>query len=196
VLGRVKATGVPCHNRSFTCPRRRPGGSVSRLLGHEARARIRHRKASQRQEGYHVHSLYTPECRQCPSCRSRRPISARDPCHSGPGPEPRRHFGVSRRRSHPHYMGTSPLRLHRAAEIAWRRSARNVPFDKVCYIGCCVTTGIAPCSTRQCLQGARQSCSGSAASASTSPGACGWPCRHDHRWRHQHAASVGRERSA
>jgi S-(hydroxymethyl)glutathione dehydrogenase/alcohol dehydrogenase len=95
--------------------------------------------------GDHVIPLYTPECRQCPSCLSRKTNLARRSAHPGPGPHARRHLALPHDDGTPilHYMGCSTFSNHTVLpEIALAKVREDAPFDKICYIGCGVTTGI------------------------------------------------------
>jgi len=109
----------------------------------------------------------------------------RDPRDAGPGSDARRHIALSRLAANPSitYMGTSTFaNCTVLPEIAVAKIRDDAPFDKVCYIGCGVTTGIAPSSTLQ-RSSKRQgrSCSALAASGSTCCRASSSPAPNDHR---------------
>ena len=96
--------------------------------------------------GDHVIPLYTPECRECEYCLlgEDQPLPG-DPRDPGPGPDARRHAAASRTRGRRscHYMGSSTFSNYTVLpEIAVAKIRKDAPFDKVCYIGCGVTTGI------------------------------------------------------
>jgi S-(hydroxymethyl)glutathione dehydrogenase/alcohol dehydrogenase len=96
-------------------------------------------------KGDHVIPLYTPECRQCPSCLSRKTnlcTAIRATQGQGLMPDGTSRFSLEGKRLH-HYMGTSTFASYTVLpEIAVARIREDAPFDKVCYIGCGVTTGI------------------------------------------------------
>jgi S-(hydroxymethyl)glutathione dehydrogenase/alcohol dehydrogenase len=95
--------------------------------------------------GDHVIPLYTPECRQCPSCLSRKTnlcTAIRGTQGQGLMPDGTSRFSYEGRQLH-HYMGTSTFANFTVLpEIAVAKIREDAPFDKVCYIGCGVTTGI------------------------------------------------------
>ena len=97
-------------------------------------------------KGDHVIPLYTPECRQCPSCLSRKTNLAAPPfgrCQGqGVMPDGTSRFSLDGKKLH-HYMGTSTFANFTVLpEIAVAKIREDAPFDKVCYIGCGATTGI------------------------------------------------------
>ena len=96
--------------------------------------------------GDHVIPLYTPECRKCKTCLSQQDQSVhRDPRHPGQGPDARRHQPLLATTARPifHYMGCSTFSNFTVLpEIALAKIREDAPFDKICYIGCGVTTGI------------------------------------------------------
>jgi S-(hydroxymethyl)glutathione dehydrogenase/alcohol dehydrogenase len=127
-------------------------------------------------KGDHVIPLYTPECRECPSCLAQDQSLHRDPRHAGPGPDARRHLALLDRQGQdpPLYGLLDLLQFTVLPEIAVAKIDPDAPFDKICYIGCGVTTGIgAVINTAKVEIGATASSSVSAASASTSSRACG-----------------------
>jgi len=141
-------------------------------------------------KGDHVIPLYTPECRQCPSCLSRKTnLCTAIRATQGPGPDARRHphaFSLGGQADPSLYGHLDHSRiLHRAGRKSrWQKSARTRPFDKVCYIGCGVTTGIgAVINTAKVEQGAKANrVSVSAASGSNViQGLRACRRRHDHR---------------
>ena len=96
-------------------------------------------------KGDHVIPLYTPECRQCPSCLSRKTnlcTAIRATQGQGVMPDGTSRFSVGGEKLH-HYMGCSTFANHTVLpEIALAKIREDAPFDKVCYIGCGVTTGV------------------------------------------------------
>ena len=146
VLVEVKATGI-CHTDQYTLSGADPEGLFPAILGHEGAGVVLEVGAgvSTLRPGDHVIPLYTPECRQCKFCLSRktnlcqaiRPTQGR-----GLMPDGSSRFSVG---GEPvlHYMGTSTFSNHIVVpEIALARIREDAPFDKVCYIGCGVTTGV------------------------------------------------------
>ena len=95
-------------------------------------------------KGDHVIPLYTPECRECEYCLSEDQSVPGDPRDAGPGPDAGRHQPLlARGQKIFHYMGTSTFANYTVVpEIALAKIREDAPFDKVCYIGCGVTTGI------------------------------------------------------
>ena len=146
VLVEIKATGI-CHTDYYTLSGADPEGLFPCVLGHEGAGVVVDVGAgvTTLKKGDHVIPLYTPECRQCKSCLSRKTnlcTSIRATQGKGLMPD-----GTSRFRcdSEPvlHYMGTATFsNFIVAPEIALAKSREDAPFDKVCYIGCGVTTGI------------------------------------------------------
>jgi len=146
VLVEVKATGI-CHTDQYTLSGADPEGLFPAILGHEGAGVVLEVGAgvSSLQAGDHVIPLYTPECRQCKFCLSRktnlcqkiRPTQGR-----GLMPDGTSRFSLN---GQPilHYMGTSTFANHIVVpEIALAKIRKDAPFDKVCYIGCGVTTGV------------------------------------------------------
>src|SRR3569623_1542022 len=146
VLGEVMATGV-CHTDAFTLSGADPEGIFPAILGHEGAGIVREigPGVTSLKVGDHVIPLYTPECRQCKTCLSRRSnlcTSIRATQGKGLMPD-----GTSRFRCDGdavfHYMGCSPFANFTVLpEIALAKVRDDAPFDKICYIGCGVTTGI------------------------------------------------------
>jgi len=146
VLMEVKATGI-CHTDAFTLSGADPEGIFPAILGHEGAGVIAEvgRGVTSVKPGDHVIPLYTPECRQCEYCLSGKTNlcqAVRETQGRGVMPD-----GTSRFRlgNEPifHYMGTSTFANFTVLpEIAVAKIREDAPFDKVCYIGCGVTTGL------------------------------------------------------
>jgi S-(hydroxymethyl)glutathione dehydrogenase/alcohol dehydrogenase len=146
VLVELRATGI-CHTDEFTRSGADPEGLFPAILGHEGAgvvAEVGPGVASVR-KGDHVIPLYTPECRQCPSCLSRKTnlcTAIRATQGQGVMPDGTSRFSIGREKLH-HYMGCSTFANFTVLpEIAVAKIREDAPFDKVCYIGCGVTTGI------------------------------------------------------
>src|SRR5271167_1936943 len=146
VLVEIKATGV-CHTDEFTLSGADPEGLFPAILGHEGAGVVVDigRGVTSVTKGDHVIPLYTPECRQCPSCLSRKTnlcTAIRATQGQGLMPDGTSRFSMGGRPIH-HYMGTSTFANYTVLpEIAVAKIRKDAPFDKVCYIGCGVTTGI------------------------------------------------------
>jgi S-(hydroxymethyl)glutathione dehydrogenase/alcohol dehydrogenase len=146
VLVEIKATGV-CHTDEFTLSGADPEGKFPAILGHEGAGIVREVGAGVTSvaPGDHVIPLYTPECRQCKSCTSRKTnLCTAIRATQGQGLMP---DGTSRFSGKGgtifHYMGTSTFANHVVLpEIAVAKVRKDAPFEKICYIGCGVTTGI------------------------------------------------------
>jgi S-(hydroxymethyl)glutathione dehydrogenase / alcohol dehydrogenase len=146
VLVEIMATGV-CHTDAFTLSGADPEGIFPAILGHEGAGVVREigPGVTSVRPGDHVIPLYTPECRQCKTCLSRRSnlcTSIRATQGKGLMPD-----GTSRFRCDGdpvfHYMGCSTFSNFTVLpEIAVAKVREDAPFDKICYIGCGVTTGI------------------------------------------------------
>ena len=146
VLIEIKATGI-CHTDYYTLSGADPEGLFPCVLGHEGAGLVVDvgPGVTTLKKGDHVIPLYTPECRQCKSCLSRKTnlcTSIRATQGKGLMPD-----GTSRFKCDGdpvlHYMGTSTFSNYIVApEIAVAKIREDAPFDKVCYIGCGVTTGI------------------------------------------------------
>ena len=146
VLVEVMATGI-CHTDAFTLSGADPEGIFPAILGHEGAGIVREvgPGVTSVKVGDHVIPLYTPECRQCKTCLSRRSnlcTSIRATQGKGLMPD-----GTSRFRCDGdpvfHYMGCSTFANFTVLpEIAVAKVREDAPFDKICYIGCGVTTGI------------------------------------------------------
>ncbi len=146
VLVEIKATGV-CHTDEFTLSGADPEGKFPAILGHEGAGVVLEVGAGVTSvaPGDHVIPLYTPECRQCKSCTSRKTnLCTAIRATQGQGLMP---DGTSRFSGKGgtifHYMGTSTFANHIVLpEIAVAKVRKDAPFEKICYIGCGVTTGI------------------------------------------------------
>ena len=146
VLVEIIATGV-CHTDEFTRSGADPEGLFPAILGHEGAGIVREVGAgvTSVKPGDHVIPLYTPECRGCKSCLSRKTnlcTSIRATQGRGLMPDGTSRFSLRGKPIH-HYMGCSTFANHTVLpEIALAKVREDAPFDKVCYIGCGVTTGI------------------------------------------------------
>ena len=146
VLVEIKATGI-CHTDEFTLSGADPEGLFPSILGHEGAGVVVEVGAgvTSVKTGDHVIPLYTPECRQCEYCLSGKTnLCQAIRATQGQGLMP---DGTSRFSSGGdtiyHYMGTSTFANHIVVpEIAVAKVREDAPFDKICYIGCGVTTGI------------------------------------------------------
>ena len=146
VLVEIKATGV-CHTDAFTLSGDDPEGLFPAILGHEGAGIVVDvgKGVKSLKKGDHVIPLYVPECRECKSCRSGRTnlcTSIRETQGRGVMPDGSSRFSLGGESIH-HYMGTSTFSNFTVMpEIAAAKIREDAPFDKVCYIGCGVTTGI------------------------------------------------------
>jgi S-(hydroxymethyl)glutathione dehydrogenase/alcohol dehydrogenase len=146
VLVEVKATGI-CHTDWYTLSGADPEGLFPAILGHEGAGVVLEVGAgvTSLKPGDHVIPLYTPECRQCKFCLSRKTNlcqAIRTTQGRGLMPDGTSRFSVGGRPVL-HYMGTSTFANHIVApEIAMAKIRPDAPFDIVCYIGCGVTTGV------------------------------------------------------
>jgi S-(hydroxymethyl)glutathione dehydrogenase/alcohol dehydrogenase len=146
VLVEIKATGV-CHTDEFTRSGADPEGLFPAILGHEGAGIVVDIGAgvTSLRKGDHVIPLYTPECRQCKSCLSRKTnlcTAIRGTQGKGVMPDGTSRFSLNGKPVH-HYMGCSTFANYTVLpEIALAKIREDAPFDKVCYIGCGVTTGI------------------------------------------------------
>jgi S-(hydroxymethyl)glutathione dehydrogenase/alcohol dehydrogenase len=146
VLVELKATGI-CHTDEFTLSGADPEGLFPAILGHEGAGVVVDVGAGVTtiKKGDHVIPLYTPECRQCEYCLSRKTNlcqAIRATQGKGLMPDGTSRFSLGGKPVH-HYMGTSTFAQHSVVpEIALAKIREDAPFDKVCYIGCGVTTGI------------------------------------------------------
>jgi S-(hydroxymethyl)glutathione dehydrogenase/alcohol dehydrogenase len=146
VLMEVKATGI-CHTDEFTRSGGDPEGLFPAILGHEGAGVVLEvgEEVTTLKPGDHVIPLYTPECRQCKSCLSRRTnlcTAIRGTQGRGLMPDETTRFSLGGKPIF-HYMGCSTFANHTVLpEIALAKVREDAPFDKICYIGCGVTTGI------------------------------------------------------
>ena len=146
VLVEIKATGV-CHTDEFTLSGADPEGLFPAILGHEGAGVVVEVGAgvTTLKPGDHVIPLYTPECRQCPSCLSRKTnlcTAIRATQGQGVMPDGTSRFSYKGQKVH-HYMGCSTFSNFTVLpEIALAKVDDRAPFDKICYIGCGVTTGV------------------------------------------------------
>jgi S-(hydroxymethyl)glutathione dehydrogenase/alcohol dehydrogenase len=146
VLVEVKATGI-CHTDEFTLSGADPEGLFPTILGHEGAGIVVDvgPGVTSVKKGDHVIPLYTPECRQCDYCLSRKTNlcqAIRSTQGQGLMPDGTSRFSMGGKKLH-HYMGTSTFANFTVLpEIAVAKIRPDAPFDKVCYIGCGVTTGI------------------------------------------------------
>jgi len=146
VLVEIKATGV-CHTDEFTRSGADPEGLFPAILGHEGAGVVVEvgPGVTTLKKGDHVIPLYTPECRQCKSCLSRKTnlcTAIRATQGKGLMPDGTSRFSLNGKPVF-HYMGCSTFANFTVLpEIALARIRDDAPFDKVCYIGCGVTTGI------------------------------------------------------
>ncbi len=146
VLVEIKSTGV-CHTDEFTRSGADPEGLFPAILGHEGAGVVVDTGpgVSSLEKGDHVIPLYTPECRQCEYCTSGKTNlcqAIRETQGQGLMPDGSSRFSLGKNHVF-HYMGTSTFANHTVLpEIALAKIREDAPFDKVCYIGCGVTTGI------------------------------------------------------
>ncbi len=146
VLVEIKATGI-CHTDYYTLSGADPEGLFPAILGHEGAGVVLEvgSAVTSLKPGDHVIPLYTPECRQCKSCLSRKTnlcTAIRATQGKGLMPDGTSRFTVGGKPVH-HYMGTSTFSNHIVVpEIALAKVRSDAPFDKICYIGCGVTTGL------------------------------------------------------
>ncbi len=146
VLVEIHATGI-CHTDEFTRSGADPEGLFPAILGHEGAGVVVDvgPGVTTLRRGDHVIPLYTPECRQCKSCLSRKTnlcTAIRATQGRGVMPDGTSRFSLDGRPLH-HYMGCSTFANYTVLpEIALAKIREDAPFDKVCYIGCGVTTGI------------------------------------------------------
>ncbi len=145
-LVEIKATGV-CHTDEFTRSGEDPEGVFPAILGHEGAGVVVDVGAgvTSLKPGDHVIPLYTPECRTCDYCTSGKTNlcqSIRETQGQGVMPDGTSRFKLGKDPVY-HYMGTSTFSNHTVVpEIALAKIREDAPFEKVCYIGCGVTTGL------------------------------------------------------
>jgi S-(hydroxymethyl)glutathione dehydrogenase/alcohol dehydrogenase len=142
----VKATGI-CHTDEFTLSGADPEGIFPAILGHEGAGVVVETGpgVTSLKPGDHVIPLYTPECRQCEYCLSGKTNlcqAIRETQGQGLMPDGTSRFTLNGEKVF-HYMGTSTFSNYTVVpEIALAKIREDAPFDKVCYIGCGVTTGV------------------------------------------------------
>lgn len=146
VLVEIKATGI-CHTDYYTLSGADPEGLFPAILGHEGAGIVVDTGPDVKslRQGDHVIPLYTPECRECKFCLSRKTNlcqAIRSTQGRGLMPDATSRFSLNGKPIL-HYMGTSTFSNYVVVpEIALAKIRKDAPFDKVCYIGCGVTTGI------------------------------------------------------
>ena len=146
VLVEIRATGI-CHTDEYTLSGADPEGLFPAILGHEGAGVVVDvgPGVSSLRKGDHVIPLYVPECRQCEYCVSQKTNlcqAIRVTQGQGLMPDGSSRFKLGAERLL-HYMGTSTFSNYTVVpEIALAKVREDAPFDKVCYIGCGVTTGI------------------------------------------------------
>jgi S-(hydroxymethyl)glutathione dehydrogenase/alcohol dehydrogenase len=146
VMVEIKATGI-CHTDEFTRSGADPEGIFPAILGHEGAGVVVEvgEGVASVKVGDHVIPLYTPECRQCDYCTSGKTNlcqAVRVTQGQGLMPDGTSRFSLGGEPIH-HYMGTSTFSNFTVLpEIAVAKIREDAPFDKVCYIGCGVTTGL------------------------------------------------------
>ncbi|TRW98772.1 S-(hydroxymethyl)glutathione dehydrogenase/class III alcohol dehydrogenase [Paracoccus sp. M683] len=147
VMVEIKATGI-CHTDEFTLSGADPEGLFPSILGHEGAGVVVEvgPGVTSVKPGDHVIPLYTPECRQCASCLSGKTnlcTAIRATQGQGLMPDGTTRFSFLDGRPIYHYMGCSTFSNYTVLpEIAVAKVREDAPFDKICYIGCGVTTGI------------------------------------------------------
>ena len=146
VMVEIRATGI-CHTDAYTLSGADPEGLFPSVMGHEGAGVVVEVGAGVNSvaPGDHVIPLYTPECRQCKFCLSGKTNlcgAIRETQGQGLMPDGSSRFSLNGETLY-HYMGTSTFSNHTVLpEIAVAKIREDAPFDKVCYIGCGVTTGL------------------------------------------------------
>ena len=161
VLVEIKATGI-CHTDEFTLSGSDPEGLFPAILGHEGAGVVIEvgKGVKSVEPGDHVIPLYTPECRECEYClhpRTNLCQAIRTTQGQGLMPDGTSRFSTLDGDPILHYMGCSTFSNHTVLpEIAVAKVRKDAPFDKICYIGCGVTTGIgAVINTAKVEEGSR-----------------------------------------
>ena len=146
VLVEIRATGI-CHTDEFTLSGADPEGLFPAILGHEGAGVVVDTGPGVKslRKGDHVIPLYVPECRECEYCLSGKTNlcqAIRVTQGQGVMPDGTSRFSLGGQKLF-HYMGTSTFANYTVVpEISLAKIREDAPFDKVCYIGCGVTTGI------------------------------------------------------
>ena len=146
VLVEVKATGI-CHTDAFTLSGEDPEGQFPAILGHEGAGVVVEigEGVTSLRPGDHVIPLYTPECRECDFCLNPKTNlcqAIRTTQGQGVMPDGTSRFSYNGEKVL-HYMGCSTFANHTVLpEIALAKVRKDAPFEKICYIGCGVTTGV------------------------------------------------------
>ena len=146
VLVEIKATGI-CHTDAYTLSGEDPEGLFPSIMGHEGAGIVQEVGSGVKslKPGDHVIPLYTPECRECEYCLNPKTNlcqSIRNTQGQGLMPDGSSRFSLNGKKIF-HYMGTSTFSNYTVLpEIALAKINQSAPFDKVCYIGCGVTTGL------------------------------------------------------
>ncbi len=146
VLIEIKASGI-CHTDAYTLSGKDPEGLFPAILGHEGAGVVVDvgKDVTSVKKGDRVIPLYTPECRQCEYCLSFKTNlcqAIRSTQGKGLMPDGSSRFSIGDKKLY-HYMGTSTFANYTVLpEIAVAKIREDAPFEKVCYIGCGVTTGI------------------------------------------------------
>lgn len=146
VLVEIKATGI-CHTDAFTLSGDDPEGIFPAVLGHEGAGVVLETGPGVQSvvAGDHIIPLYTPECRECEFCLNPKTNlcqSIRETQGQGLMPDGTSRFSLNGESIY-HYMGCSTFSNYTVLpEIAVAKIRKDAPFDKVCYIGCGITTGI------------------------------------------------------
>jgi S-(hydroxymethyl)glutathione dehydrogenase/alcohol dehydrogenase len=160
VLVELKATGV-CHTDAYTLSGADPEGLFPCILGHEGAGIVVEagKAVTTVKKGDHVIPLYIPECRNCPSCLSGKTnlcTAIRETQGRGVMPDGTSRFSFGGQMLH-HYMGCSTFSNFTVLpEIAVAKVREDAPFEKICYIGCGVSTGLgAVVNTAKVEPGAR-----------------------------------------